>query len=258
MELGGRVAIVTGAGRVEGLGFAIARRLGSLGATLVISDVDDPSLTPALAELGRLGFRVAGVVGDVAEPDTADRAVATAVDSFGRVDILVNNAAVWTTFKVLEWKKAEWCRVLDINTTAPFLWTQSVIRQLLAQGSGGSIVNIISVAAQMVVLEELLAYETSKAATLHMTHGLASAFAHRQIRVNNVLPGPMATGRTRVRGQATLRRRAEPDEIARVVAFLAGDAGSYVTGADWRVDGGLWIGLAGELGGAAETGEPAK
>ncbi len=245
-DLTGRSAIVTGAGRVEGLGFAIANRLSESGAAVVVNDYDEDALRPGLEELRRRGHRVAGVAGDVADPSVADRAVATAVESFGRVDALVNNAAVWPMVKVLDWTRETFNRVLEVNVTAPLLWTQATIGRLLDQGSGGSIVNIISTAAQMVVIEELLGYETSKAAALHMTHGIARAYALEDIRVNNILPGPMSTMKRQSRGEAAIGRRGDPDEIARAVHFLVSDLGSYVTGADWRVDGGRWLGLSSE------------
>jgi NAD(P)-dependent dehydrogenase (short-subunit alcohol dehydrogenase family) len=186
----------------------------------------------------------AGVVGDVADPATAERAVATAVETYGRVDILVNNAGIYPMRKLGDWTKESWNRVFDVNTTAPLLWSQAVVRRLLEQGDGGSIVNILSVAAQVVVIEETLAYEASKAATMHMTHGIARACARHGIRVNNLLPGPMAReAAAQSHSEAPIGRRADADEVARGVLFLVSDLGSYVTGADVRVDGGRWLGL---------------
>jgi NAD(P)-dependent dehydrogenase (short-subunit alcohol dehydrogenase family) len=242
-DLTGRVAIVTGAGRAEGLGHAIARRLGRQGASVVVSDIDEAALAPGVESLTGSGIRVVGVAGDVTDAATADRAVTEAVNAFGRLDVLVNNAGIWTMRKFGEWSKEDWNRVFDVNTTAPILWMQAAVKQFQRQGSGGSIVNIISTAADMVVHEELLAYEASKAATMHATHGVARRFARDGIRVNNILPGPMETGHGQAPGLAVIGRKADPDEIGRAVAFLAGDAGSFVVGADWRVDGGRWLGL---------------
>jgi NAD(P)-dependent dehydrogenase (short-subunit alcohol dehydrogenase family) len=242
IDLSGRVGIVTGAGRIEGIGYAIASRLAESGAAVVINDVDDDAVAPALAALQEAGWNVRAVGGDVADPTTAERAVATAVESFGRVDILVNNAAIWPRAKLLDWTKESWTRVFDVNTTAPLLWTQAVVKSMVRQGNGGSIVNIISSAGQMTVMEELLGYESSKAATLHLTHGIANACGPLGVRVNNVIPGPIANGRTKAEGDVPLGRSGTPDEIALGVLFLASDLGSFVTGADWRIDGGRMVG----------------
>jgi NAD(P)-dependent dehydrogenase (short-subunit alcohol dehydrogenase family) len=245
IDLSGRVAIVTGAGRPlddapDRLGFAIARRLSECGAALVVNDLDEAQLAAAVDALDKS----VGVAGDVADAETAERAVAAAVESFGRVDILVNNAGIYPMRKFGDWTKDAWNRVFDVNTTAPLLWSQVVVRRLLEQGEGGGIVNILSVAAQVVVIEETLAYEASKAATLHMTHGIARAYARHGIRVNNLLPGPMArSADVQAYSEAPLGRRADADEVARGVVFLVSELGSYVTGADLRVDGGRWLGL---------------
>jgi NAD(P)-dependent dehydrogenase (short-subunit alcohol dehydrogenase family) len=245
-DLSGRVAIVTGAGRPEGLGFAIASRLSEAGAALVLNDFDDESVKPAVELLRSRGRQATGVGGDITDQATADRAIATAVDSYGRVDILVNNAAIWPMRKFLDLDKETFVRAFEVNTAAPMIWTQAVIRQCLKQGTGGSIINICANAALSVIIEELLPYEASKAALLHTTHGIARAFAQQNIRVNNIIPGPMATSHSTSKGEAPMGRRGEPDELARVALFLASDLASYVTGADWRVDGGKFLGLPSE------------
>jgi 3-oxoacyl-[acyl-carrier protein] reductase len=254
VSLSGRVAVVTGAGRGHsGLGYAIASRLAEAGAALVVTDANAEGVIAAADDLQTAGYSCVAVPGDVREPAAAEKAIEEAVRSFGRLDILVNNAAVWPRAKLDDWTHEEVSRVFDINVYAPLLWCQVAIRRLRAQGQGGSIINIASTAAQMVIDEEHLVYEASKAALVKMTHGIAKAVGGDGIRVNNIIPGSLGGPRNPDGSKRALTfnsspwqvfgaGRGDPDPVARGVVFLASDLGEWCTGCDWRIDGGRWLG----------------
>ena len=239
--LAGRVCLVTGAAR--GIGAAVARRLAEDGALVVVLDVD--------AERGqKVADEVDGcfVHCDLADPAQIADAVRQAITCHGRLDVLVNNAGIVRPAELLDVTEADFDAVLDVNLKAVFLLSQAVARLMVSAG-GGSIVNLSSVNATLTI-PTIASYNISKGGLNQLTRVFALALADRGVRVNAVAPGTILTelaassvladetARRRVMSRTPMRRFGEPTEVADVVAFLASDASSYVTGEIVVVDGG--------------------
>jgi NAD(P)-dependent dehydrogenase (short-subunit alcohol dehydrogenase family) len=247
-DLDGRVALVTGA--ANGIGRATAQVLAQRGASVVIADLDE-SGAAATASLIGADERVAVVRADVADDDSVRKMVAFAVERFGRIDCACNVAGISVEPKpFVEHTPAEWQRVIDVDLTGVFLCMQHEIRQMLAQGDGGSIVNVSS-AAGVVPAPGQPHYTAAKHAVLGLTKHAAQEYARAGIRVNAVLPVQTETEPMKAylegqpdHGERLLRRMpmgrmARPDEIAESMAWLCSDASSYVNGVSLLVDGGL-------------------
>ncbi|HXG41908.1 MAG TPA: SDR family NAD(P)-dependent oxidoreductase [Dehalococcoidia bacterium] len=243
LGLAGKSAIVTGAG--SGIGKSTALLLSRLGCHVCIVEVD-PERAEAVAAEARLSGRGAvTVVGDATQEETAQQAVAAAVDRFGRLDVLVNNVGGMRPSPLLEMSARSWSRVLDINLRSAFLFSQAAGR-VMVQGAGGAIVNVASVAG-MVPAPHSCHYAAAKAGLMAMTRTLALEWAPK-VRVNAVAPDLVLTEAVRawfpqrvlrrLRRRAPLGRLAEPEDVAKVIAFLASDLASYVTGQTIVVDGG--------------------
>jgi NAD(P)-dependent dehydrogenase (short-subunit alcohol dehydrogenase family) len=249
MKLEGRTAIVTGAGR--GIGKALAARLAADGAAVVIADVDGYDV--AAAELAKDGARTLGLKVDVSsEADTA-RMAERALDAFGGIDILVNNAAMFATVKIGPFEEipvAEWKRLLEINVVGVALCCKAVTPHMRARRSG-RIVNIASAAALKGV-PEFLHYISSKGAVIAMTRGLARELGKDGITVNAVAPGLTLSDATMGRAEhlrnhdnsvrmRALQRPQRPGDLAGAVSFLASDDSAFMTGQTLVVDGGSAI-----------------
>jgi 2-deoxy-D-gluconate 3-dehydrogenase len=243
-DLGGKVAIVTGA--AQGLGFEVASRLAEAGAAVVVNDLDGARAGAAAEQIAAAGGRATASAGDVARRADAEAMLATALDAYGRVDILVNNAGIWPQSPFLEADESLWARTLEVNLLGQLLCAQVVARRLVEQGEGGAIVNVASIAAAVPHPDGLVAYGASKAGVVNATRTLAKSLAAAGIRVNAVLPGGMETPGVmntprRSGADIPLGRRAHPGEVALAVLFLASDLACYVTGAELVVDGGATL-----------------
>jgi len=242
-SLEGRVAIVTGA--AGGVGGATTTRLLERGAHVVAVDI-----SPAVHELA--GDDVEAVEGDVAEAETAERAVAAALQRWRRVDILVNNAAMILYQGILETSEAEWDRLLAVNVRSAFLFSRAAIPAML-DGGAGAIVSTASISG-LIGLPGQAAYAASKGAIVQLTKQLAVEFAPQGIRVNAVAPGAIDTPFLRrfvdaqedpgaveagISGRHPLGRMATPGEVADAIVFLASDDAAFVTGTIFPVDGGF-------------------
>lgn len=253
-SLRGKTAIVTGAGR--GIGQAIAQRLADAGANIVACDLGPDACTETAALIQSAGGQIACVEADVSKASDIARLVKTAVETFGGVDILVNNAALRGWAKWHELTEADWDRFMAVNSKAVFFLSQAVATHMIDRGQGGCIVNIASTAAAHPVRYKV-DYNTAKAGVAAMTRSLAVELGPNSIRVNAVGPGgtitPGGTGTAitdelRKMGEDWVARvplptkLAQPDDIARVVLFLASPAAGHVTGQVVYADGGYLSG----------------
>ncbi len=236
-----RVVIVTGG--AQGIGEACARRFAREGARVVVADVAD-ARGQALAD--ELGARY--VHCDVGDKAQVDALVAQAVQAHGRIDVLVNNAGIFRAADFLDVTEEDFDAVLRVNLKGAFLVGQAVAREM-ARARRGSIVNMSSVNS-VLAIPGIASYNVSKGGLNQLTRAMALALADQGIRVNAVGPGTIATelatqavltsedARRRILMRTPLKRLGEPAEVADVVAFLASDAASYITGEIVMVDGG--------------------
>ena len=246
MKLAGRTAIVTGAAR--GIGKALAARLAADGAAVVIADIEGHEA--AAAALTASGARALGLKVDVSSESDTARMAERALEAFGRIDILVNNAAMFATVRIGAFEDipiAEWKRLLEVNVVGVALCCRAVTRHMRERGSG-RIVNIAS-AAPLKGVPEFLHYVSSKGAVIAMTRGLARELGRDGITVNAVAPGLTLSDATVGRAEhlrnhdASVRMRAiprpqRPDDLAGAVSFLASDDAAFMTGQTVVVDGG--------------------
>jgi NAD(P)-dependent dehydrogenase (short-subunit alcohol dehydrogenase family) len=250
-DLTGRVALVTGGSL--GIGAAVVERLAAGGAAVVFCGHDDESVRTAQAR--HAGRPVLGVRADVTIAAEMEALAQTAADRFGGLDIVVTSAGIQRYGTVEETSEALWHEVLDVNLTGVYLTCRAAVPHLRARG-GGAIVAVSSVQA-FVAQQRVAAYAVSKAGINALVRSLALDHAPDRIRANAVCPGSVDTPMLRwaadlYRGESSvdetvarwgrthpLGRVARAEEVAEVVAFLAGDRASFVTGAEYRVDGGL-------------------
>jgi glucose 1-dehydrogenase len=248
MPLTGKVAIVTGGN--SGIGQAIVLELARRHANIVIDYVCHPESTEALErEIAGLGEQSIGVEADVSKIADLERLVARAVAAFGRVDIMVNNAGVETRTSVLDTTEEQYEKVMAVNLKSAFFGTQIAARRMIEQGGGGRIVNVTSVHEDW-PMPGNTAYCLSKGGMRMLTRTAGVELARHDILVVGVGPGAVATpinlattddpGKLAALNAAIpLGRMARPEEIARVVGFVAGDEASYLTATTIFADGGI-------------------
>ena len=243
-DLGGRVAVVTGGN--GGIGLGMARGLAEAGAAVVVAARDPAKSESAVAELGPQSCFVPL---DVADEGSCRRMVATTLDRFGRLDVLVNNAGMSIRKPAAEYAIAEWQAVLDTNLTGAFVCSQAVYPAIKQAGHG----KIINIGSMFSIFGAAYAvpYSVSKGGLLQLTKSLAAAWAPDNIQVNAVLPGWIDTELTRdarrevsglherVLARTPAGRWGAPDDLAGIAVFLASAASDFVTGAAIPVDGGF-------------------
>jgi NAD(P)-dependent dehydrogenase (short-subunit alcohol dehydrogenase family) len=244
-RLGGKTAVVTGA--AKGIGRATAELFAREGARLVVNDVDEAGLKDLEGQLSQEGAEVVSVVADVSDVDDAKGIIRAAVESFGRVDVLVANAGVIPLNNIVDATPEDWDHVMAVDGRGMFLTCKYAIEAMLEQENpGGSIVCLSSISG-MAGQAEQSTYGPAKFVASGITMHLAVEWAARGIRVNAVAPGTIATEAVRdlpedyvapMKEAHPIGRLGEPAEVASAILFLASDEASFVTGAILPVDGG--------------------
>lgn len=247
-NLEGKVVIVTGAGR--GIGREIALGFANAGCRLVICSRTISELEALAKEIESLGSRAHIVRCDITQPDDVDRVVQEAIDQFGKIDILINNAGITKKHPAEEFPLEDWNQIIQVNLTGVFLFTQKVGNIMLEQGSG-SIINLSSIASQS-ALTGSLAYCVSKGGVDMLTKTFAMEWATRGVRVNAIAPAYIETLLVQeikdhrpkfvedILHRTPMNRMGDPKEIVGTAIYLASDAATYVTGETIFVDGG-WM-----------------
>ena len=272
-NLTGKVALVTGAGGKNGIGRAIATRLAKEGADVAVNDItehpyaadqsDWQGLPDVVREIEAMGQRAISVVADVADAAQVKEMVDQTVAHFGKIDILVNNAGTIAgkdRVPVVDLAEEDWDRVQRVNVKGVFLCSQAVARHLIAQGTGGKIINMSSVTGKR-GSARFAAYSASKFAVIGFTQSLASELAPHQVNVNAICPGLVDTERfghlasvlmpqnlsadeqlaeyaRRSEAAVPIGRLAEGADVAKMAAFLASDEAAYLSGVSITVSGG--------------------
>lgn len=249
--LKGKVAVVTGGG--TGIGLAVARRLGELGARIAVGSRNSANLERGTADLRHAGLDPLAVQIDVRNPEQVEEMVHRVIRHFGRIDILVNNAAGNFICRAEDLSPNGWNAVIGIVLNGSFYCSREVGRHMIARGGGGSIVSVL---ANYVWTGSAgtIHSAAAKAGVMSMTQTLAVEWAGHQIRVNAVAPGPIESSGAarqlwntpeavqRITQMVPLRRWGRPEEVADAVAFLVSEHAGFITGETLTLDGGAWLG----------------
>ncbi len=251
-DLTGHVALVTGAS--SGLGVRFAEVLAEAGSSVVLVARRADRLADVRKQIERSGGRVVAIGGDVLRRQDMVRAFDEAERAFGTVTVLVNNAGVVHSGRLLELAEDEWRRVVGTNLDAVFAWSQEAARRMLAAGKRGSIVNIASVLG-LNVSKGVAAYAVSKAGVIQLTKSLALELSFKGIRVNAIAPGWIVTEMNRdylegehgagIKREIPVGRFGEVRDLDGALLLLASDAGRFITGATLVADGGQSVALRG-------------
>src|SRR6202522_4453773 len=242
-KLEGKIALITGGSR--GIGAAIAKRLAADGAKVAITYTKGADAASAVVKsIERAGGKAIAIQADAADADAGKAAVERTVAAFGRLDVLVNNAGTAVPKPFVETTLEEMDLVLDINIRGVFVATQAALKHM---NDGGRIIMIGSSVGERVLVPGLVPYSATKGAVKIFTQGLSREVGSRGITVNNVQPGPIDTDLNPAAGEGAvpqkavtaLNRYGHVDEVAALVAFVAGPESSYITGANLTVDGGM-------------------
>jgi glucose 1-dehydrogenase len=248
MRLEGKVAIVTGA--ATGIGKAIAIRFASEGASVVVDYVGNPD-APSDTEqtITKAGGKTIAVAADVSKPDQVQTLIAETIKTYGKLDIVVNNAGIEKKHPFVDYPFDDLQKILAVNLVGPFLVSQAAARQMIQQGNGGRIINISSVHEDL-PMPTNAAYCASKGGLRMLTRTIAVELAPHGITVNNIGPGAVYTPidadiqshpelEKALMGEIPLNRWGKPEEIAGLATYLASDESAYVTGATYFIDGGM-------------------
>ena len=257
MELDDKIAVVTGAGR--GIGRAISLELAGAGAHIAVSDINADSVEETAVAVKALGRESLAVPADMGSTGDIDRMIAQAKETFGRIDIMVNNAGVTRYIDLMDVEEEDWDRIHRVNAKGVFFGMQRAAREMIEQGDGGRIINMASIAGKGYAASSNAAYAASKGAVLAMTMLAAHQLGPHNINVNAICPGvtltPMGVETMAQRADSLgvsvgeleqalgsripIGRANEPEDIAAVARFLSGPGSRNITGQALNVDGGL-------------------
>ncbi len=244
--LGGKVCLITGG--AQGIGEACARLFLEQGAKVVIVDIHNERGQSLASQLQQQGHEILFIASDIGNKVEIDAVIKQVISQHGRLDVLVSNAGIFKAAPFLEVSESDFDEVLRVNLKGAFLMGQAAARVMKDQG-GGAIVHMSSVNG-VLAIPEIASYNVSKGGLNQLTRAMALALADDGIRVNAVAPGTIATelaskavltsdeARNKILGRTPMKRLGNPSEVAHVVAFLASDAASYMTGEVITVDGG--------------------
>ena len=249
-SLEGRVAVVTGA--AGGLGRWFAAGLGAAGASVLVTDLEQGPVDELVEILTRAQIESSGIAVDLAEEGAPERIVAAAVEAFGGLHVLVNNAAVNRRMPILEMDRDTWDWITRLDLRVPYFLSQAAARRMIEQGEGGSIVSISSLNA-LYALEQISVYGPAKAGLSQLTKVMALEWAEHGIRANAIAPGFMDTPlaapiwadedmRRWILNRVPIERPGLPRELVGACLLLASDAGSFLNGQTLHVDGGASAG----------------
>ncbi len=250
MRFENKRVLVTGAG--SGIGQATCLAFAREGAAVAGADMNLEAAQETAQKVTAMGGKAAALQLDVTQPDFVTAVVERTENELGGIDILVNSAGVREIVAFLELDFAEWQRVISTNLNGTFLCSQAAARQMIAQGQGGKIINLASVAG-LVGVPNRAAYVSSKHAVVGLTKEMAMELAEHDIQVNAIAPGVVETGMTAgyfddphvvesVRKLHPARRWAQPEEIANLILFLSSAEAHFMTGATYPIDGGFMAG----------------
>ncbi len=249
MKLSNQVAIVTGAGR--NIGEAISKTLASEGAKVAVVDLDKGRGEKVVAEITQAGGEAAAFVANLAVEADIAGVVAAVVERWGRLDILINNAAISDNKNILEISKEQWDAVIAVTLTGPFLMSQHAARQMVTQGTGGKIVNVGSTSG-FFGRSRAVAYAAAKGGVANLTRAMAVQLAPHRIRVNGVIPNKIGSPVGKDEFDPTrpvvnlCGRPGVPRDMARAVLFLVSEDSDFVAGTMLYVDGGVSAMMVGE------------
>ena len=244
--LGEKVCLITGG--AQGIGEACARLFLEQGAKVVIVDIQSERGQSLASQLQQQGHEILFIASDIGNKIEVDAVIKQVIAQHGRLDVLVSNAGIFKAAPFLEVSESDFDEVLRVNLKGAFLMGQAAARVMKDQG-GGAIVHMSSVNG-VLAIPEIASYNVSKGGLNQLTRAMALALADDGIRVNAVAPGTIATelaskavltseeARNKILGRTPMKRLGDPSEVAHVVAFLASDAASYITGEVITVDGG--------------------
>ena len=252
-RLANKVALVTGAASVPGLGSATARLFAEEGAIVYLTDIDAAGAEAVAAGIRKAGCQATALAHDVTSETDWDRVIGTISAACGRLDVLVNNAGIAVLRMIEGIDASDWARQIDVNLSSVFYGTQRAIREMRRVGQGGSVINLSSVAGQVGV-RGCAAYSASKGGVRAFTKSVALEVACERIRVNTIHPGMILTNMQKVALQDNREQydvvnaaipmgyMGDPLDVAHCALFLACDESRYVTGAELNVDGGFTAG----------------
>ena len=248
MKLDNKVAIVTGA--ASGIGQAIAITMAREGASVVVDYVGSPDgANQTVQQIESAGGKALAVAADVSQPDQVTNLVQQAVQTFGRLDIFVNNAGIEYKHPITEFPLDQWNKIIAVNLTGPFLCAQAAAKQIISQGGGGRIINISSIHQDLPMVNNA-PYCASKGGLRMLMRTIAVELAPQGITVNNIGPGAIFTPidadvqanpemEKALMAEIPLGRWGKPEEVANLAVFLASDDASYITGSTYYIDGGM-------------------